>query len=102
MYVLKLNQRSTTKGGVYLKDALIISRSHEEYLMLITTFENYNKRARRRRVTTYMPLTDLVPLQVDVWMIYVQYRYEVTSDWEQDIIDLVEGITISKHYKKIF
>lgn len=102
MYVLKLNQRSSTKGGVYVKDAIIVSRDFDEYTMLLTTFENYHKRIRRRRINAYLPLTSLLPLNSDVWVLYVQYNFANSPDWEQDIIDLVNEMIPSKGYKKIF
>lgn len=102
MYVLKLNQRSSTKGGYYVKDAIIVSRDFDEYTMILNTFEKYQRRSRRRRFSACLPLTNLLPLNSDVWVLYVQYSFVNSPDWEQDIIDLVDGMLPSKWRKKVF
>lgn len=100
MYIIKLARRATNHPSIYQKHALVVCQSFDEYQKLLQTIDTFNTRVRRRQIYYTKNITELIPNNGNVWILYVEYRFKEDGDWEQDIAEFMTVATPYYYRKK--
>jgi len=96
MYVISLNKQATNKKGVYVKDALLVISSNEEFLNIQKRINSVNTRVRRRQISIANDITGLLPIIGEGHVVYIRYRSKEMDDWDTEVLTILDNASLRK------
>lgn len=90
MYIIQLSTTSTNNANIYLKRGIMVFKNTEEYNTYKQKIAGRLNYSRKRRVHKMLDLNPWLPTSVATPMLYVEYRFKESEDWERDITTILE------------
>lgn len=91
MYVVQLSTSSTNNVGIYRKRGIVVFRNIDEYNDIKVLLEMRLQNKRKKRVYKLVELNRWLPSETKTLMLYVEYRFRESADWEKDLVEILNN-----------